>query len=184
MNPRLCKALMSVVIVAVLALPALAVVPSAGAQDDPPYDVLIYIPWPSSSYAAKVGDTIWIASEWWVCRSPGLVRNFENAWGVELKVDDQVILDGSVNATRSHWWPVMEDETLDDMCHNHPDKTYGALWVYDLSGLEVGEHVIAWKTTQAHQVTDMYDWDQDGKPDQYPAGIIDDASATIVVTAE
>ncbi len=184
MNPRLGKVVMSVVLIAMLALPALVVVPSVSAQDGPSYDVLIYIPWPSSSYTAKVDDTIWIASEWWVCRTPGLVRNFENAWAVELTVDGALVLDGSVKATKSYWWPVMQGEELNEMCHNHPDKTYGSFWVYDLSGLEVGEHVIAWKTTQTHQVTDMYDWDEDGQPDRYPAGVVDDASATLIVTAE
>ncbi len=184
MNARFSKSIVSVILIAMLVLPALVLIPSAGAQDDPPYDVLIYIPFPSESYTAIVGDTIWIASEWWTCHASGLVTSFENAWAVELKVDGALVLDGSVKATKSYWRPMIEGEEPNEMCFNHPGKTYGAFWVYDLSGLEVGEHVIEWKTTQTRQVTDLYDWDEDGQPDRYPAGIVDDASATVIVAAE
>ncbi len=131
-----------------------------------------------------MGDTIWIASEWWVCHAPGLVTSFENAWAVELKVDGALVLDGSVKATKPYWGAVIEGVEPNEMCNNHPGTTYGAYWVCDLSGVEVGEHRIEWKTTQTRQVTDMFDWDEDGQPDRYSAGIVDDASATLVVTAE
>lgn len=182
MNPRLCKALMSVVTIAVLALPALAVVPFAGAQADMP---VVIITWaPEETYEAPNGSTILLVTGWFVCRAPGLYTSYENAFAVELVVDGQILLDGSVKATKPYWHHRLDTGFTYDFCNNHPGDEYGNYWVYDLSWLGVGEHTVEWTTVQTHPVTDMLDGDGDGKPDRYPAGIIDDASATLIVTQD
>lgn len=176
MNTRFSRLIVSIVLVAVLALPALALVPSASAQDLVP--IAVFDP-PEATYYASAADTVWLYAEWWVCRAPGLFTSYKNAFSVELKVDGVLVLDGSVRATKPYWWETYEFSS--ELCNNHPDETYGSLWVYDLSGLSAGEHTIEWTARQQHQVTDLYDADGDGKPDKYP-GEVFQASTTIVVS--
>lgn len=182
MNARFSKVLVSVVLIAVLALPALAIVPSTRAQEGP-LRVTIPVWTPEETYEAHAGGTILLYSAWFVCRAPGLVTSFQNAFAVELIVDDQVLLDGSVQATRPYWVPRMATGYTYDFCNNHPGDEYGSYWVYDLSWLGVGEHTVEWTTVQTHPLTDLIDADGDGKPDRYPAGVLDQKSITITVTA-
>lgn len=180
MNARFSKALVSAVLIAVLVLPALAFVPSTRAQGD---GLLVIATWfEEEAYEVPAGTTILLLSGWFVCRAPGLYTSYQNAFAVELIVDGQVLLDGSVKATKPYWRPRVNTGGPADVCNNHPDDEYGNWWVYDLSWLGVGEHTVEWTTVQTHPLTDMYDFDGDGKPDKYPAGVLDQMSVTITVT--
>lgn len=191
MNTRFFKYVVSVLLITVLALPALAFLPSVGAQQDP--QVLIWIFWDGAPpYGPSDGRPVWFVTGWAVCRAPGLQNAYQNAFAVELKVDGQVLLDGSVKTTKPYWLPVELWETDAPVCNNHADKVYGAWWLYDLSWLEVGTHTLEWTVTQTHQLTDLYDVEYllpdgtlippDGKPDKYPASVFS-TSATVIVTA-
>ena len=182
MNTRFSKVLVSVVLIAVLVLPALAFIPSARAQEGPL--VVIWVWDPTEVYEVPAGSTILLATGWFVCRAPGLYTSFQNAFAVELTVDGQVLLDGSVRATKPYWRPRINTGWTYDFCNNHSGDEYGNYWVYDLSWLGVGEHTVEWTTAQTHPLTDMLDGDGDGKPDMYPAGVLDQMSVTITVTAE
>ena len=175
MNTRFSKVLVFGLLIVVLALPAMALVPSAAAQTTIPLAVFDQ---PDAVYTVSPEDTILLYNEWWVCRAPGLFTSYKNAFAVELTIDGVTVLDGSVRATKPYWWPTYEFAS--DLCNNHPDETYGSLWVYDLSNLDAGNHTIEWTAWQTHQVTDLYDADENGKPDKYPAEEFH-ASTTIIV---
>ena len=182
MNAHFSKVFVSVVLIAALVLPALAFVPSARAQEG---SVVLIVTWDASeTYEAPAGSTIVLITGWFVCRAPGLYTSYQNALAVELIVDGQVLLDGSVKATKPYWQPRIATGWTYDFCNNHSGYEYGNIWVYDLSWLGVGEHTVEWTTVQTHPVTDMLDGDGDGKPDKYPAGVLDEATVTVTVTAE
>jgi len=180
-------------LIAALVVPAFAFHVPASAQDDP-VQVLIFIWGDQSEVTANVGDGVYLFTGWGVCRAPGLVTAYQNAFGVELVVDGEVKLDGSVKSTKPYWQPT-GSWGEESACHPHPGNVVGAWWVYDLSWLAQapGTHTIAWVAVQKHQVTDLLDavivlpdgtieFTPDGKPDKYPA---DEYSftTTLVVSA-
>lgn len=177
----LTRKLFIALLIAAFVVPAFVFPVPASADDPPPPQVLIWIWGDQSEVTVNVGDGVYLVTGWGVCRAPGLVTAYQNAFSVELVVDGDVKLDGSVKATKPYWQPIGSWGEEPD-CHPHPGNVVGAWWVYNLSGLaqEPGEHTIEWVAVQEHQVTDLLDimtllpdgtieYVPDGKPDKYPA---------------
>lgn len=171
----LARKLVIVLLVVVFVVPTLAFHAPVAAQGE----FLFWIFGEQGDVDIQEGDSVFLVTGWAVCRAPGLIKDYQNAFGVELVVDGAVVLDGSVQTTRPYWLPTELWGEDDPVCNNHADKIYGVWWMYDLSGLvqEPGTYTLAWVATQKHQVTDLVDGyyfvggtliEPDGRPDKYP----------------
>jgi len=100
-----------------------------------------------------------LTQNWWAT-TPDLVKDFVSA------SQGTVLIDGKSYTNLERYW---RDPQLDPR-----DNTYFANWSMELPKLAEGKHRIEIQVTLSRAVTDGFDQNKDGKPDQYGPGKLDD----------
>jgi hypothetical protein len=154
------KKLLVVVIALALLLAAVGV---AQAQDE----VFILLPMLEEGYTVNPDQIVYIAFGWGAC-NPGLVKTAQNALGFEITVDGAPLYE--LVHKDPYWgtpYPIGQFEECFPDPHAVPTE---ADWIYplDLSQFELGEeYEMSFSLWLNHQITDGFDYDENGLPDFY-----------------
>jgi hypothetical protein len=148
-----------------------------GNNDGQPNRVLInQTRGPEERVSLSVGET-WVPA-WssvtlfsrWAADTVPLVQDYLGALHLSVSIDGLPMLDAM-----SHWGAVGEYLDFDE----DGDMDYSAIWTYPLGVLRPGEHQVSSVWTLGETITDGFDLDADGEPDEYSGSW--DRSVSIVV---
>lgn len=170
---------MKKLLVVVIALGLLlAAVGAAQAQDE----VYIFLPFPQEGYIVHPDDTVYMAFGWGAC-NPGLVRDAQNAFGLEITVDGEPLYE---LVHKDPYWGTPYPLGPSEVCILNPHASpTESDWIYplDLSQFELDqEYEISYILWVDHQITDGCDYDENGLPDLYN-GVLLAATFTFTVVS-
>lgn len=162
---------------AVLLLSTLMIATAAAQTDQ---EDLVITVWWNGSYEATTDQTVVLRAGWGAC-TPGFVRPFIKASNFELTLDGEVLL--TPEQVDDLWSKPEPAEGLEAYC-GYIQNPHSAEWRYELdtSGLEPGvTYLIRTTVTLDRPVYDGGDYDGDGKPDKFPAGLYAETENTLTI---
>jgi hypothetical protein len=166
---------------AVLLLATLLISTVAVSADQPPVEITLWsADWSPKYHEAGKDQTVILRAGWGAC-TPGWVYPFVWASNFEVTLDGALLL--SPNQVDELWSDPAPASGLEAYC-GYKQNPHSAEWRYqlDTSGLEPGiEYLIHTVVTLDHPVRDGADYDGDGKPDKFPAGLYDESIHTLVI---
>jgi hypothetical protein len=167
---------LAMLLLATLLLSAVAV----SADEEPLVITLWSDDWAGEYHVATQDQTVILRAGWGAC-TPGYVLPFVKASNWEVVFDGSVLLSpGDVAAL---WTKPLPAEGLEAYC-GYKRSPHSSEWRYELdtSGLTPGvEYKIETTVTLDRPVHDGADYDGNGKPDQFPAGLYDQSVHTLVI---